>query len=97
MLQVKALKRRVADSLTTEFVTALKSVNPQGMKSSLYSLYYAKACYQWRSPPPRLSAWATHLQRNVTAVASHWRLCVRFNQPGIRTQTSITDSDALND
>ena len=45
------------------------------IKSLLYSWYYAESCNEWRSPSPRLSAWATQLQKIVAAVASrkrHW-------------------------
>ena len=37
---------------------------------------------EWQGPTPRLSAWATQLQRNVAAVASRWLRCVRFDRPG---------------
>ena len=37
---------------------------------------------EWRGPTPRLSAWATQLQRNVAAVASRWLHCVRLDRPG---------------
>ena len=37
---------------------------------------------EWRGPTPRLSAWATQLQRNVAAIASRWLHCVRFDRPG---------------
>ena len=37
---------------------------------------------EWRGPTPRLSAWATQLQKNVAAVASRWLRCVRFDRPG---------------
>ena len=39
---------------------------------------------EWQCPTPRLSAWATQLQRNVAAVASRWLHCVRFDRPGNR-------------
>ena len=35
--------------------------------------------------------WTTQLRKNVTAVASRWRHCVRFDRPGDRTQASRTD------
>ena len=53
------------------------------IKPSLYSLYYDQACDKWRGPSPRLNGWATVLRRNVAAVASHWRHCIRFDQPEI--------------
>ena len=37
---------------------------------------------EWQGPTPRLSAWATQLQRNVVAVASRWLHCVRLDRPG---------------
>ena len=65
------------------------------IKSSLYSPYYAEACNELRGPPPRLSAWAAQLRRNVAAVASRWRHCVDLTGPGIERQTSRTDSVRL--
>ena len=47
--------------------------------------YCAEAGNEWRGPSPRPSALATQLRRNVAAVASRWRHCVRFDGPGIRT------------
>ena len=41
-----------------------------------------KRSSEWQGPTPRLSAWATQLQRNVAAVASRWLHCVRFDRPG---------------
>ena len=64
-------------------------------KSSLYSQYYAKACNEWRGPSPQNSAWATELRRNMAAVASRWRLCADLTRPGIKLQTSRTDSVRL--
>ena len=40
----------------------------------------AKRGSEWQGPTPPLSAWATQLQRNVTAVASRWLHCVRFDR-----------------
>ena len=55
------------------------------IKSSLYSRYYAETCNEWRGLSPRLDVWTAQLRRNVAAVASCWRRCVRFqpseNQP----------------
>ena len=65
------------------------------IKSSLYSPYYAEACNELRGPSPRLSAWATQLQRNVATVASRWRHCADLTGPGIEPQTSRTDSVRL--
>ena len=64
-------------------------------KTSSYSRYYAQACNQWRGPSPRHSAWVTQLRKNVAVVASSWRHCVLFNQPGTRTQTSHILSDVF--
>ena len=36
---------------------------------------------EWRGRSPRLNAWATQLQRNITAVVRCWRRCVRFDRP----------------
>ena len=52
---------------------------------SLYSRKYTKACNEWRDPSPRLNAWTTQLRRNIAAVASRWRHCVRFDRAGNRT------------
>ena len=54
------------------------------IKFSLYSRYYSEECNEWRGPSPQLSAWATQLRRNVAAVASRWRHCVRFDRYGNR-------------
>ena len=70
----------------------LNSKSKIKIKSSLYSPYYAEVCNELRGPSPRLSAWATQLQRNVATVASRWRLCVDLTGPGIKPQTSRTDS-----
>ena len=50
------------------------------IKSSLYLWYYGEACNEWRGPSPRLSARATQLRRNVTAVASRWRHCADLTE-----------------
>ena len=42
--------------------------------------------YMCRGPSPRLSACATQLRRNITAMVSRWRHCVQFDQPGNQTQ-----------
>ena len=65
------------------------------IKSSLYSRYYAEARNEWRSPSPRLSAWAKQLQKRVAAIASRWRRRVDLTGPGIERQTSRTDSVRL--
>ena len=65
------------------------------IKSSLHSPYYAETCNELRGPSPRLSAWATQLQRNVATVASRWRHCADLTGPGIEPQTSRTDSVRL--
>ena len=61
-------------------------------KSSLYSLYYIEACIDCRGLFWRLSAWTTQIRKDVTAVASHWRHCVRLTWPGIAPQTTRTDA-----
>ena len=61
------------------------------IQSSLYSRYYAEACEEWRGPSPRLSAWATQLQRNVAAVASRWRHCADLTGSGIEPHASRSD------
>ena len=65
------------------------------IKSSLYSRFYAEAGNELRGPSPRLSAWATQLRRNVAAVASRWRHCADLTGPGIKPQTSRTESMLL--
>ena len=55
------------------------------IKSSLYSHYYTEACNEWRDPFPLLCVWATQLWRNVSAVTSRRRHCVRFDRPRNRT------------
>ena len=61
-------------SLPLLLVKAVKNVFPSELinnwQISQCSWYYAKACNEWRCSSPRLSAWATQLQRNVAAVAS---------------------------
>ena len=69
--------------------------NQNQIKSSLYSSYYAEGRNELRGPSPRLSAWATHLRRNVATVASRWRRCAELTGPGIEPQTSRTDSVRL--
>ena len=66
------------------------------IKSSLYSRLYAETCNEWWSPSPWLSTWTTQLRRNIAAVVSCWRHCIRFDRPGNRTQTSCIDSDIFN-
>ena len=48
-----------------------------------------------KGPSPRHSAWAAHLPRNVAAVASCWRHCVRLTDPRIKLQTYRTDNKVL--
>ena len=62
------------------------------IKFFLYSRYCAEACNEWRGPSPRLSAWATHLRRNVAAVASRWRRCADLTDPGFELQISVSDN-----
>ena len=58
------------------------------IKSNLYYTRFIKFVVvskrgsEGRGPIPRLSAWATQLQRNVVAVASRWLHCVRLDRPG---------------
>ena len=47
--------------------------------------YDAEACNERRGPSSRLSACATHLWRNIAAVASRWRVCTRFDRPRFPT------------
>ena len=42
-------------------------------------------CNVWRSQFSRISARATQFRRNIVAVASRWRHCVRLDQPWKRT------------
>ena len=44
-------------------------------------------------PVSAVLRWKTQLGRNVTAVASSWQHCVRFDRPGNRTHISRADSD----
>ena len=78
-----------------EGARAYKLLRTAQIKSLLYSPYYAEACNKWRSPFPRLSAWATQLRRNVAPVSSRWRHCADLTDPGIEPQTSRTDSVRL--
>ena len=65
------------------------------IKSSLISCYYAKACNEWLGPSLRLGAWITQLKRNVAAVLSHWRHCVRLPGQGFEPKTFRVDSNVL--
>ena len=67
----------------------------QKVKSSLYSRYYAQACKEWWSPPPRRSAWATQLRTNVATVASCWFHRDDLTDPAIEPHTSRTDRVGL--
>ena len=49
-----------------------------------YFRYDAEACNKCLGMI-RLSAWATNLRRNITAVASRWRRCVQFDRRGNRS------------
>ena len=71
------------------------NTNQIKIKSLLYSPYYAEACNELRGPYPRLSAWATHLRRNVATVAKRWRHSADLTGPVIEPQTSRTDSVRL--
>ena len=66
-----------------------------GIKSSLCSRQYAKACNEWRVPSPRLSTWAKQLRRNVLMVASRWRSLANLTGSRIDSQTSRTNSVCL--
>ena len=50
---------------------------------------------EWRGQSPRFGAGATHLQRNVAKVASHWRPCADLTVPVIEPQTFRTVSVCL--
>ena len=58
------------------------------IKSNLHCTRFIKLAVvpkggsEWRGLTPRLSVWATQVQRNVAAVASRWLHCVRFDRPG---------------
>ena len=52
----------------------------------LFSRYYVEACNEWRDPSPRLNTWTTQIRRNIAAVTSRWRHCIRFDRP--RNQTA---------
>ena len=45
--------------------------------------------------PISAASCATQLQRNVATVGSRWRHCANFTGPGIKPQTSGTDSVCL--
>ena len=45
-----------------------------------------EACNKWRGPSPLPSAWATQLRRNIVAVATSWRHCVRLDRSVNRTK-----------
>ena len=47
------------------------------------------------NPQGLASSWATQLGRSVAAVASRWRHCADLKGPGIKPQTSRTDSVRL--
>ena len=71
--------------LTMILMLSYRNIHDREIKKmlnrQLYSRYRAEACNEWRDPSPGLSVLAT---RNVAAVASRWRHCVRFDQPGIK-------------
>ena len=60
---------------------SLQEKTNQKIKSALTSRHYPQACNEWRGQSPRLNARATQLRRNVAAVASRCRHCVRFDRP----------------
>ena len=63
------------------------------IKPALSSRYYAEACNEWRI---HLCCLAPGLHRNIAAIASRWRHCVRSDRPGIEPQTFLTDSNVFN-
>ena len=65
------------------------------IKSSLYSRLYAETCNEWWSPSPWLSTWTTQLRRNIAAVVSCWRHCIRFDRPGNRTRPPASIATSL--
>ena len=67
-------------------------------KSVLRSLYYSKTCNEFVGPVSALY-WVLEQQssfrRNVTAVASRWQLCVRFDRPEIYSQVSPSKDERV--
>ena len=64
------------------------------IRSSLHSRYDAEARNERRGPSPRLSAWATQLQKKTS---KRWcgRHCADLTRPVVEPQTFRTDSVPL--
>ena len=66
----------------------VESIGPTyDFKSSLYSRYYALACYERRGLSPRLRSQATQLRRNVAAKRAVNDTLFDLNDPGFEPQT----------
>ena len=66
------------------------------IKSLLYSGYYiAYACNEGWGPSTRHSAGATQLRRNVAAVASCWRHCLRFHGQIMKPRTTRASGNVV--
>ena len=87
--------RNLNKTIILKFLHVYSDNAAQKIKSSLYSPYYAQACNEWQSPPPRRSAWPTQLRTNVATVASRWRHCDDLADPAIEPHTSRTDRVGL--
>ena len=74
------------------WVAGLGGLSLQGT-SKKSNLHYAETSNEWWV---HLRSLATQLRRNIAAVASRRRHCVRFNQQGIETETFRTDSNVPN-
>ena len=57
--------------------------------------YCALAVYKSRSSSTRLNAWATQQPKNIAAVESRLRHCVRFDWPGNPNQDLLADTDVV--
>ena len=90
--ELRRLKTYLRSTMTQERVNSVMILQ---IKSSLYSRYYAEACNEWQGSSSQHSARATQLRRNVAAVASRWRHCANLTGPGIKPQTSRTESMRL--
>ena len=66
--------------------------NTNQTKSLSYSRYYAEACYQWWSPSPLLSVWATQFPE-MRAVG---HTATDLTGPGIELYTFRANRDAFN-
>ena len=74
-------------NLCIRFLNVIDIVQVSKLKKvQIFTIPAATRKSEWRSPYPRFRAWATQLWWNVTAVASRWRRCARFDRPGNRSQ-----------